>query len=194
MNVKMAVKLGERGGHRSAHCGGERRRLFGAAERARKAPRRRRRNSMWKCGAAKAALGGDLKDVQAVAQRRSTIVARSASASGRARCLRWPSNFTIAPGTTQVGIGHDGDPGARVEPLKPAAGVARDMVDDRPRRSQPGRWDRGRDRHLGPRRDADDELYILNDTIDEEIGKRGLKIARTYIGVSSRHWRWSAQR
>ncbi|MGO8658681.1 dihydroxyacetone kinase subunit DhaK, partial [Rhizobium ruizarguesonis] len=37
-------------------------------------------------------------------------------------------NFQIAPGTMEVGIGHHGEPGVRVEPLKPAAEVAREMA------------------------------------------------------------------
>ncbi|MGO7653286.1 dihydroxyacetone kinase subunit DhaK, partial [Rhizobium ruizarguesonis] len=36
--------------------------------------------------------------------------------------------FQIAPGTMEVVIGHHGEPGVRVEPLKPAAEVAREMA------------------------------------------------------------------
>ena len=43
---------------------------------------------MWKCGAAKAALGASLKEVQATAQKAIDNCRSSASASGRARCRR----------------------------------------------------------------------------------------------------------
>ena len=138
---------------------------------------------MWKCGAAKAALGGNLKDVQAVAQK--AIDNCRSIGVGLGPCTL-PAvghpNFAIAPGTMEVGIGHHGEPGARVEPLKPAAGVARDMVntilDDHnlPVGTEVAILISG----LGAT--PTNELYILNDTIDEEIGKRGLKIARTYVG------------
>ncbi len=138
---------------------------------------------MWKCGAAKAALGGGLKDVQAVAQR--AIDNCRSIGVGLGPCTL-PAvghpNFAIAPETMEVGIGHHGEPGARVEPLKPAAGVARDMVntilDDHnlPAGTEVAILISG----LGAT--PTNELYILNDTIDEEIGKRGLKITRAYIG------------
>jgi dihydroxyacetone kinase-like protein len=138
---------------------------------------------MWKCGAAKAALGGSLKEVQAVAQK--AIDNSRSIGVGLGPCTL-PAvghpNFAIEPGAMEVGIGHHGEPGARVEPLKPAAGVARDMVntilDDQnlPVGTEVAILISG----LGAT--PTNELYILNDTIDEEIGKRGLKIVRTYIG------------
>ena len=138
---------------------------------------------MWKCGAAKAALGGSLQEVQAVAQK--AIDNCRSIGVGLGPCTL-PAvghpNFAIAPGTMEVGIGHHGEPGARVETLKPAAGVARDMVntilDDHnlPVGTEVAILISG----LGAT--PTNELYILNDTIDEEIGKRGLKITRTYIG------------
>ena len=38
-------------------------------------------------------------------------------------------NFTIEPGTMEVGIGHHGEPGTRVEPLKTANEVADAMLE-----------------------------------------------------------------
>src|SRR6202012_758421 len=129
MNVKMAVKLAAKDGLEVL--------TVVANDDVSSAPlseREKRRGVageifMWKCGAAKAALGGSLKEVQAVAQK--AIDNCRSIGVGLAPCTL-PAvghpNFAIAPGTMEVGIGHHGEPGARVEPLKPAAGVARDMV------------------------------------------------------------------
>jgi dihydroxyacetone kinase-like protein len=138
---------------------------------------------MWKCGAAKAALGASLAEVQATAQK--AIDNCRSIGVGLGPCTL-PAvghpNFTIEPGKMEVGIGHHGEPGTHVEALKPAAEVARDMVkavlDDHnlPAGTEVAVLISG----LGAT--PTDELYILNDTIDEEVRARGLKIARTYVG------------
>ena len=138
---------------------------------------------MWKCGAAKAALGGSLKEVQAVAQK--AINSCRSIGVGLAPCTL-PAvghpNFAIAPGTMEVGIGHHGEPGVRVEPLKKAADVAREMVKavlddhDLPSGTEVVVLISG----LGAT--PTNELYILNDTVDDEVRARGLKIARAYVG------------
>ena len=82
----------------------------------------------------------------------------------------------------EVGIGHHGEPGVRVEPLKTAADVARDMVqivlDDHnlPSGTEVAVLVSG----LGAT--PINELYILNDTIETEITARGLSIYKTYVG------------
>ena len=92
----------------------------------------------------------------------------------------------------EVGIGDQAN-GARVEPLKTAAEVARDMtkavLDDH---NFPPKPSRRLDSGLGAT--PTNELGILNDTVDEEVRARGLKIARTSSATSSPRWRWSAQR
>ena len=138
---------------------------------------------MWKVGAAKAALGGSAREVQAVAQK--AIDNCRSIGVGLGPCTL-PAvghpNFTIEAGKMEVGIGHHGEPGTRVEPLKTAAEVARDMVkvvlDDHnlPSGTEVAVLISG----LGAT--PTNELYILHDTIDEEVRGRGLKIARTYIG------------
>ncbi|WP_313760600.1 dihydroxyacetone kinase subunit DhaK, partial [Rhizobium sp.] len=91
-------------------------------------------------------------------------------------------NFQIEPGTMEVGIGHHGEPGVRVEPLKPAADVARDMckivLDDHnlPAGTEVAVLVSG----LGAT--PLNELYILNDTIESEITGRGLVVYKTYVG------------
>ena len=138
---------------------------------------------MWKVGGAKAALGGNLQEVQAAAQK--AIDNCRSIGVGLGPCTL-PAvghpNFSIEPGTMEVGIGHHGEPGARVEPLKKAADVARDMTravlddHDLPAGTEVAVLISG----LGGT--PTDELYILNDTVNEEVRARGLKIARTYIG------------
>jgi dihydroxyacetone kinase-like protein len=138
---------------------------------------------MWKVGGAKAALGGSLQEVQAAAQK--AIDNCRSIGVGLGPCTL-PAvghpNFAIEPGKMEVGIGHHGEPGTRVEPLKKAAEVARDMtkavLDDHnlPAGAEVAVLISG----LGAT--PTNELYILNDTVDEEVRARGLKIARTYVG------------
>jgi dihydroxyacetone kinase-like protein len=138
---------------------------------------------MWKCGAAKAALGGTAKEVQAAAQK--AIDACRSIGVGLGPCTL-PAvghpNFAIEPGKMEVGIGHHGEAGVRVEPLKQAKEVARDMVkavlDDHnlPAGAEVAVLISG----LGAT--PTNELYILNDTVDAEVRARGLKIARVYVG------------
>jgi dihydroxyacetone kinase-like protein len=138
---------------------------------------------MWKCGAAKAALGGSAKEVQAAAQK--AIDNCRSIGVGLGPCTL-PAvghpNFLIEPGKMEVGIGHHGEPGARVEPLKKATDVARDMakavLDDH--NLPAGTEVAVLISRLGAT--PTDELYILNDTVDDEVRARGLKISRTYIG------------
>ena len=183
MNVKMAVKLAAKDGIEVL--------TVVANDDVSSAPpneREKRRGVageifMWKCGAAKAALGGSLKEVQAVAQK--AIDNCRSIGVGLAPCTL-PAvghpNFAIAPGTMEVGIGHHGEPGVRVEPLKTAAEVAREMVkavlDDRDLPS--GTEVAVLISSLGAT--PTNELYILNDTVDDELRARGLKVARAYVG------------
>ncbi len=138
---------------------------------------------MWKIGGAKAATGASLEEVRATAQK--AIDNCRSIGVGLGPCTL-PAvghpNFQIEPGTMEVGIGHHGEPGVRVEALKPAKDVARDMVsivlDDHklPEGTEVAVLVSG----LGAT--PLNELYILNDTIEEEISARGLKIAKTWIG------------
>jgi len=138
---------------------------------------------MWKVGGAKAASGATLEEVRATAQK--AIDNCRSIGVGLGPCTL-PAvghpNFEIAQGTMEVGIGHHGEPGVRVEPLKPAAEVAKDMcqivLDDHG-------LSEGTEVAVlisGLGATPLNELYILNDTIESEIRARGLTIHRTYIG------------
>jgi dihydroxyacetone kinase-like protein len=85
---------------------------------------------MWKVAAACAAEGADLDTVCAAAQ--SALDATRSVGVGLSPCVI-PAvghpNFTIEPGTMEVGIGHHGETGVRVEPLRSAAEIAAEMVD-----------------------------------------------------------------
>jgi dihydroxyacetone kinase-like protein len=138
---------------------------------------------MWKIGSAKASQGGSLEEVRAVAQK--AIDNCRSIGVGLGPCTL-PAvghpNFQIEPGTMEVGIGHHGEPGVRVEPLKKAEDVARDMVKivlddhDLPAGVEVAVLVSG----LGAT--PLNELYILNDTIETEISARGLKVYKTFIG------------
>jgi len=138
---------------------------------------------MWKVGGAKAALGGNAREVQAAAQR--AIDNCRSIGVGLGPCTL-PAvghpNFAIAPGKMEVGIGHHGEPGTRVEPLKTAAEAARDMAKavlddhDLPAGTEVAVLVSG----LGAT--PTNELYILYDTVEEAVRARGLKPARAYVG------------
>lgn len=138
---------------------------------------------MWKVGGAKAATGASLEEVRTTAQR--AINNCRSIGVGLGPCTL-PAvghpNFRIEPNTMEVGIGHHGEPGIRVETLKSAAEVARDMarivLDDHalPKGAEVAVLVSG----LGAT--PLNELYILNDTIEAEIAASGLRVHRTFVG------------
>lgn len=138
---------------------------------------------LWKIGGAKAAEGASLEEVRATAQR--AIDACRSVGIGLGPCTL-PAvghpNFQIEPGTMEVGIGHHGEPGIRIEPLKTAAEVARDMaaivLDDHalPAGTEVAVLVSG----LGAT--PLNELYMLYDTIETEIAARGLTVHKALIG------------
>jgi len=183
MNVKMATKLAAKGGIEVA--------TVVANDDVCSAPlseREKRRGVageifMWKIGSAKATKGGSLEEVRAAAQK--AIDNCRSIGVGLGPCTL-PAvghpNFVIEQGTMEVGIGHHGEPGVRVESLKPAADIARDMVkivlDDHALAA-------GTEVAVlvsGLGATPVNELYILNDTIEAEISGRGLIIHKTYVG------------
>jgi len=85
---------------------------------------------MWKTAGAKAALGGKLEDVIAVAQK--TIDNTRSIGIGLTPCTIpavGKPNFAIAPGYMELGIGHHGEPGIKVSKLVPANEMAKLCVD-----------------------------------------------------------------
>jgi dihydroxyacetone kinase-like protein len=85
---------------------------------------------MWKVGGAKAAMGADLGAVIAAAQK--AIDNTRSVGIGTAPCtipaVGHP-NFQIEDGSMEVGIGHHGEPGIKVEPLKTADELAVEILD-----------------------------------------------------------------
>ena len=138
---------------------------------------------LWKIGGAKASQRATLEEGRATAQK--AIDSCRSIGVGLGPCTL-PAvghpNFRIEPGTMEVGIGHHGEPGVRVEALKTASDVAKDMVkivlDDHDLKE-------GTEVAVlvsGLGATPLNELYILNDTIESEITGRGLKIHKTWIG------------
>lgn len=84
---------------------------------------------MWKVGGAKAAMGADLDEVIAVAQK--AINNTRSVGVGVAPCtipaVGHP-NFMIEDGTMEVGIGHHGEPGVKIDKLKSADEIAEEML------------------------------------------------------------------
>jgi phosphoenolpyruvate---glycerone phosphotransferase subunit DhaK len=85
---------------------------------------------LWKIGGAKASQGATLDEVISTAQK--AIDNTRSVGIGTAPCtipaVGHP-NFEIKSGTMEVGIGHHGEPGISVSPLKTANEVAEQMLD-----------------------------------------------------------------
>ncbi|WP_116134067.1 dihydroxyacetone kinase subunit DhaK [Tropicimonas sp. IMCC34043] len=138
---------------------------------------------MWKVGAAKAATGAALDEVQATAQR--AIDATRSVGIGLAPCTlpaNAKPNFEIAPGTMEIGIGHHGEPGTAVTDLKPANDVADEMLkiilDDHDLAS----GDEACVLLSGLGATPICELYVLYDRIERELGERGIGVHRAFVG------------
>lgn len=183
MNVKMAIELaGEAGLTVKTVVAND------DVPSARPEERARRRGVagevlMWKAGGARAALGGDLDAVLASAQK--AIDNTRSVGIGLSPCtipaVGHP-NFKVEPGTMEVGIGHHGEPGIRVEALRPARDMARMMVDiilpDLP-------FAKGDDVVVllsGLGATPVMELYILYDEVERLLAAEGISIYRPYVG------------
>lgn len=138
---------------------------------------------MWKAGGAKAALGGNLDEVIAAAQK--AIDNTRSVGIGLTPCTL-PAvghpNFIIKDGTMEVGIGHHGEPGIEVCNLKTANEMARQMVDivvnDIPFCS----GDELVVLISGLGATPVMELYVLYDEIHRLLLEKGMKIHRSYVG------------
>ncbi len=138
---------------------------------------------MWKAAGARAALGGDLDAVIAAAQK--AITNTRSIGIGLTPCtipaVGHP-NFAIAPGTMEVGIGHHGEPGIRVEDLTSAREMARRMVEvvlpDLPFKKE----DEVVVLISGLGATPVMELYVLYDAVEELLRAAGLRVYRPYVG------------
>jgi len=138
---------------------------------------------MWKVGGAKAAMGASLDDVIAAAQR-AIDNARSVGV-GLIPCtipeVGHP-NFTIEPGTMEIGIGHHGEPGIEVTALLTARQIAERLTDvvvpDLP-------FQKGDEVVIllsGLGATPAMELFILYGSVHDIFTKHGIKVYRSYVG------------
>ena len=138
---------------------------------------------MWKVGGAKASMGGSLDEVIAVAQK--AIDNTRSVGIGTAPCtipaVGHP-NFQIEDGTMEVGIGHHGEPGINVQPLKTADEIAEEMLDiiipDLPFES----GDEVVVLLSGLGATPVMEQYIVYNRVEEILTEKGIKVHRSYVG------------
>lgn len=183
MNVKMAIELAEEAGVRVKTVIAN-----DDVPSAPKTEREKRRGVagevlMWKAAGARAALGGDL-DAVVLAAGKAIENTRSIGI-GLTPCtipaVGHP-NFAIEAGKMEVGIGHHGEPGIKVDELKPGREMARMMLDvvlpDLPfvKKDEVVALVSG----LGATPVM--ELYILYDTIEELLAASGIRVYRPYVG------------
>ncbi len=138
---------------------------------------------MWKVGGAKAAMGANLDEVIAAAQK--AIDNTRSIGIGTAPCtipaVGHP-NFVIEDGTMELGIGHHGEPGVNVEPLTTADKMAEKMLDyilpDLP--FQPGDEVAVLVSGLGATPVM--EQYILFSKVFDLLEEHGICVYRSYVG------------
>jgi dihydroxyacetone kinase-like protein len=138
---------------------------------------------MWKIGGAKATSGAPLDEVIRAAQK--AIDATRSVGVGLTPCTIpavGKPNFAIEPGKMEMGIGHHGEPGVAVTDLKPAAEIARDMLDlilpDLPFAA----GDEVVVLVSGLGATPVMELYILYDTVFDILADQGITVHRSYLG------------
>ena len=138
---------------------------------------------MWKIGGARAALGGDLDEVIASAQKavdntRSICVGLEPCAIP---AVGHP-NFQIADGDMEFGIGHHGEPGINVQKLEPAKEIARKMaktvIDD----MEPEEGAEVAVLMSGLGATPIMELYILYDEVEAYLKEQGLSVYKVFVG------------
>ncbi len=183
MNVKMAVKMAKKVGITV--------KTVVANDDVASAPKDQREKRrgvagevlMWKVGGAKAAQGGDLDEVIAVAQK--AIDHTRSVGIGLTPCTL-PAvghpNFEIKDGTMEVGIGHHGEPGINVQDLKPAKDIARQMakavIDD----MEPEEGSEVAVLMSGLGATPVMELYVLYDEVEAYLEEQGLSVYKVFIG------------
>jgi dihydroxyacetone kinase len=183
MNVKMAIKMAEKEGIRV--------RTVVANDDVPSAPKTEREKRrgvageilMWKVGGAKAAMGGSLDEVIAVAQK--AIDSTRSIGIGLSACTIpavGKPNFSIADGEMEVGIGHHGEPGMKVMKTTSGNEMAALMLDtvlpDLP-------FERGQEVAVlisGLGATPIMELYVLYGRIAELLAERGLKVRFRFVG------------
>ncbi len=138
---------------------------------------------MWKVGGAKAAMGGDLDEVIAAAQK--AIDNTRSVGVGLGPCTIpavGKPNFQIQPGTMELGIGHHGEPGIKVVDLKTADKMAEMTLDlllpDLPFKEM----DDVVVLISGLGSTPVSELYVFNRKVNEILTSKKIGIHRSYVG------------
>jgi phosphoenolpyruvate---glycerone phosphotransferase subunit DhaK len=138
---------------------------------------------MWKTAGAKAAQGASLDEVIAVAQK--TIDNCRSIGIGLSPCTIpavGKPNFTVEPGKMEVGIGHHGEPGIRVEEIRPADEMAdlclEVVLPDLPF----GAGDEVVALVSGLGATPVMELYIFFNRIADVLGQKQIRVHRPYVG------------
>ncbi len=138
---------------------------------------------MWKAGGAKAALGGNLDEVIAAAQK--AIDNTRSIGIGLTPCTIpavGKPNFSIEAGKMEVGIGHHGEPGINVQDLKTAKEMAALSLEQ----ILPDLPFAGGDEVVvlvsGLGATPVMELYIYYDEVARILEEKGIKIYRPYVG------------
>jgi dihydroxyacetone kinase-like protein len=138
---------------------------------------------MWKVGGAKAAMGGDLDEVIAAAQK--AIDNTRSVGVGLGPCTIpavGKPNFLIQPGTMELGIGHHGEPGIKVVDLKTADEMAEMTLDlllpDLPFKEM----DDVVVLISGLGSTPVSELYVFNRKVNEILTSKKIGIHRSYVG------------
>ncbi|MEX2182977.1 MAG: dihydroxyacetone kinase subunit DhaK [Chloroflexota bacterium] len=138
---------------------------------------------LWKIAGASAAAGSSVDEVVRVAQH--AIDQTRSIGIGLAPCAIpavGKPNFSIEPGTMEVGIGHHGEPGVAVEALLPAKEIAARMVEtilpDLP--FVPGDDVIALVSGLGATPLM--ELYILYGEVADLLARSGIHVHRPYVG------------
>ncbi|MCM2502765.1 dihydroxyacetone kinase subunit DhaK [Aureimonas altamirensis] len=138
---------------------------------------------MWKIGGARAAEGAGLAEVQAAA-RKAVDACRSVGV-GLGPCTL-PAvghpNFSIEAGTMEVGIGHHGEPGTKVEALRTADEVADEMLDIVMAEHEVGAGGEVAVLVSGLGATPVNELYVLYDRIEKGLSERGLSVHKAFVG------------
>ena len=138
---------------------------------------------MWKCGGAKAAMGGSLDEVIATAQK--AVDNTRSVGIGLGPCTipaNGKPNFHIEPGTMEVGIGHHGEPGVRVEELKSADEMAAEMVDIVVPDLPFGSGDEVVVLISGLGATPIMEQYILFSKVYDLLEEKGISVYKSYVG------------
>ncbi len=183
MNVKMAVRMAKKDGITV--------KTVVANDDAASAPlyeKERRRGVageilMWKIGGAKAAAGGDLDEVISAAQK---AIDNTRSVGIGTKPCTIPAvghpNFHIEEGNMEVGIGHHGEPGISVQPLKTANEIASQMLDvilpDLPFQEK----DEVAVLLSGLGATPVMEQYIVYNRVAEILKEKGIGVYRAYVG------------